>query len=92
MKKFKYGGSVNDWEDQLNQEVLQQCKSLQKVEMIVLMEKKARELCECLSFGTYTERLLFLDAFYKGYFAAHCFDEAEEQLILTLSPLGQALK
>lgn len=95
MKKYKYGdGSIDpfDYGNQLHEEVLNACKSIQENALVSLMERKGMEVCDRLNFGTYAERLMFLDAFYKGYIAAHCYNEHEEKLIMKLSPLGQALK
>lgn len=93
MKKFKYGDeSLNTWDNQLEELTIFSCKSTQPIELIVLMEKKASELANNLTFSSYTERLLFLDAFYKGYIAAHCFNFEEEALVLSLSPLSKALE
>lgn len=93
MRKFKYGDtSAHSWDNNITQEVIFSCKSLQPIEYIVLMEKKAMQLCDTLNFGNYAERLIFLDAFYKGYIAAHCFDDEEEALKISLSPLGKALE
>jgi hypothetical protein len=96
MRKFRYGGEP-DWngnpqDPYLNEEKLHACKNLQENKQICLMEKKANQLADCLNFRSYKERLLFIDAFAKGYLAAHCISAEDEELERALSPLGKALE
>ena len=85
MKKFPAPDNYLDLDH------LQECKAIQEQKLICFMEKKASDLCKCISIGTYAEELIFRDAFYKGYIAAFCVSKEEEALELSLSPLGKAL-
>lgn len=93
MKRYKYEADPT-WggNSELSDEIIHSCKSIQEQKLIMLMEKKAMEVVSYLNFGSYAERLIFIDAFYKDYIAAFCFNDEQEQLERSLTPLGKALE
>jgi hypothetical protein len=89
MKKYHLG------KDELyciNTDTLINCEASQPPELIKLMRQKAESVAQNWSFGSYTERVLFIDAFYKGYLSAFIVNDEQDQIENSLTPLGQALK
>lgn len=86
MNRFK---TLNNYFDSND---IHSCKSLQDIKLIRVMEKKAEDLASCFSFASYSERLVFIDAFCKGYIAAFCVSDEQEELEQSLTPLGKELK
>lgn len=91
MKRYKYSGDPTWGENNITEEIILDCKTIQEHKLICLMEKKAMEIADRLNFGNYAERLVFMDAFCKGYIAAFCVNDEQEKLEQSLTPLGKAL-
>jgi hypothetical protein len=71
---------------------LADCEAIQDPKLIAVMKKKAEGVASNFSFASYTERLIFIDAFYKGYLSAFIVNNEQEEVEREITPLGQALK
>lgn len=72
-------------------EHIPECKSKQSPELIAVMEKKAEAMAGTYNFASYAERMMFIDAFIKGYIAAFIIPYEQEELELSLTPLSKAM-
>lgn len=89
MKRY----SINEYGyHHISTESISDCKAMQDPKLIAIMEKKAEALAANYNFASYPERLLFIDAFMKGYICAFIVNDEQEEIERELTPLGKALK
>lgn len=72
--------------------IVADCEAIQDPKLIAIMKKKAEAMAGNYSFASYTERLIFVDAFFKGYISAFIINDEQEEVEKSLTPLGKALE
>jgi hypothetical protein len=94
MKKYKVIDEDGDptYSNRINQEQITECKYSQDPKMNAFIEKKIETFAECFSFGSHSERLVFIDGLTKGYYLSAIITDDQEELETSLTPLGKALE
>lgn len=87
MKKFKIG---NEW---ITRHDLYQCEQLIPKELIQVMDYKIQNILSDINARlSFEEQCTYRELLKMGYLAANCTNDMEENIELSLTPLGQALK